>query len=126
MTQIPKPVAMTKDTVTLTRKAFDSLVEALEDAEDRAAVRASLARGKAGLDDALPAAFFRRVLGGEHPVRIWREHRGLGLNALARAAKFSPSYLSEIEKGCKPGSIAAFNSLAKALRVDMGKLVRRD
>ena len=43
----------------LTRQR-DALIEALEDAEDRAAVRASLARIKAGTDDGLPAPLYRR------------------------------------------------------------------
>jgi hypothetical protein len=123
MTQIPKPIAETKDTVTLSRKAFQSLLDALEDAQDQAAVRASVARGKQGLDDALPAALYRRIVAGEHPVRIWREYRGFGLNALAREAKISAPYLSEIEKGVKPGSVAAMRSLAKALKIGLDELV---
>ncbi len=123
MTQIPKPLAVTKDTVTLSRKAFDALVEALEDAQDRASVRASLARAKQGIDDAIPADVFRRILVGEHPVKVWRECRGFGLNALAKEAKLSASYLSEIESRSKPGSVSAMRSLAKALRVGLDDLV---
>jgi hypothetical protein len=123
MTQIPKLLSVTKDTVTLSRRAFDTLVQALDDAEDRASVRASIARSKQGLEDALPAKQFRRVLAGAHPIRVWREFRGLGLNALAREAKLSASYLSEIEKRIKPGSVAALRSLAKALNVGIDELV---
>jgi hypothetical protein len=124
MTQIPKPIAMTKETVTLSRKAFDALVEALEDAEDHASVRASLARAKEGIDDAIPAELFRRILVGEHPVKVWREYRGFGLNALAKEAKLSASYLSEIETRRKPGSVAAMRSLAKALKIGVDELIR--
>ena len=124
MTHIPKPLAMTKDTVTLSRKAFDALVEALEDAEDHASVRASLARAKQGIDDAIPAELFRRILTGEHPIKVWREYRGLGLNALAKDAKLSASYLSEIENRSKPGSVSALRSLAKALKIGIDELVR--
>jgi len=123
MTSIPKLLAVTKDTVTISRKAFEELVSALEDAGDRRAVRASVTRANAGLDDALPAGHFRRILKGEHPVRVWREFRGAGLNALARKAKISPSYLSEIEKRRKPGSIDVLRNLAKALAVDLDDLV---
>jgi len=123
MTQIPKLLSATKNTVTLSRKAFDALLEALDDAEDRAAVRASLARSKQDAEAALPIKQFRRVLAGEHPIRVWREFRGVGLNALAREAKLSASYLSEIEKRIKPGSVTALRSLAKALNVGIDELV---
>ncbi len=124
MTQIPKPIAMTKDTVTLSRKTFDALVEALKDAEDRASVRASIARANEGIDDAIPAEFFRRILAGEHPVKIWREHRGLGLNALAKEAKLSAPYLSEIENRKKPGSVSAMRNIAKALKINVDELIK--
>jgi ribosome-binding protein aMBF1 (putative translation factor) len=123
MTQIPRPLAVTKATVTLSRKAYEALLEALDDAEDRAAVKSSIAREKQGLNDALPAKLYRRILAGDHPVHIWRQHRGLGLNALAREAKLSASYLSEIEKRIKPGSVSAMRCLAKALRVSLDDLV---
>ena len=94
-----------------------------EDTKDRSAVRASLARAEKGIDDAIPADLFRRVLVGEHPVKVWREYRGFGLNALAKEAKLSASYLSEIEKRVKPGSVSAMRSLAKVLDVTLDDLV---
>jgi helix-turn-helix protein len=123
MTQIPKPLAITKKTVTLSRKTYETLLDALEDAEDRAAVRSSIAREKQGVDDALPAKLYRRIMAGEHPVRVWREHRGFGLNALAKQAELSAPYLSEIEKRIKPGSISAMRCLANALHVSLDDLV---
>ncbi|MEI9888221.1 MAG: helix-turn-helix transcriptional regulator [Rhizomicrobium sp.] len=66
---------------------------------------------------------FRRILAGEHPVAIWREYRGFELNALAKRAKLSASYLSEIESRNKPGSVSAMRSLAKALGVNIDDLV---
>src|SRR5215467_1464859 len=71
MSELPKPVAITKDRVVLTREGWNALIEALEDAEDRAAVKASIARTSAGEDDGLPAAFYRRLRAGDNPVRIW-------------------------------------------------------
>ena len=123
MTGVPKPIAMTDKTVTVSRAAWKKIVERLEVADDRAAVRASLARKAAGKDDALPVALYRRIRAGEHPVRIWREHRGFGLNALARRAGVSAPYLCEIENGAKPGSAAALKKLATALAIDMDELV---
>ena len=117
MTNLPKPIAMTKDTVVLSRAAWKKIGEALEEAEDRAAVRASKAREKHGGNDALPVAFYRRIRAGEHPVRVWRDYRGLGVNELARKAGIARGYLSEIENGRKTGSTAALRRLADALNI---------
>ncbi|MGD0190939.1 MAG: helix-turn-helix transcriptional regulator [Rhizomicrobium sp.] len=95
----------------------DHIGEALEEAEDRAAVRASKAREKRGEDDALPVAFYRRIRAGEHPVRVWRDYRGLGLNELALRAGIARGYLSEIETGKKAGSMAALRRAADALNI---------
>jgi transcriptional regulator with XRE-family HTH domain len=60
---------------------------------------------------------------GEHPVRAWREYRGLTLAALAKESGIVPSYVSEIEHGKKRGSVRALAALAKALRVDIEDLL---
>jgi hypothetical protein len=89
-------------TVTLSRGRYDALLRRVEDAEDRAAVAAQEAReealGKAAARaDHLPVELVRRLIAGESPVRIWREHRGMTGKALAEAAGVTASYLSEIE-----------------------------
>jgi len=53
---LPKPIAVTKTTVLLSRKDWKAVVEALEDAEDRGAVRASMARRAVGKDDEIARA----------------------------------------------------------------------
>lgn len=102
---------------------WNVIIDRLEDAEDRAAVRASQARKAGGKDDALPVALYCKIRAGEHPVRIWRQHRGLGLNALARAAGISAPYLSEIENRTKPGSAAALKKIAQTLAIDLDELI---
>jgi transcriptional regulator with XRE-family HTH domain len=63
------------------------------------------------------------VLGGESPVRIWREHRQITAKALAAEAGMPASYLSDIENGKKPGSFDAMARIAKALKVSLDDLV---
>jgi DNA-binding Xre family transcriptional regulator len=123
MNNLPKPISTTKDTVVLNRADWEKVIEALEDAEDRTAVRASRARAKAGHDDSLPAILYRRIRAGESPVRVWRTHRKLGLNTLAARASVARGYLSEIETGKKPGSAVALRRIADALEIDMDELV---
>jgi DNA-binding XRE family transcriptional regulator len=78
----------------------------------------------AGDAEYVPVELAERIfVGGEHPVRVWREHRGLTLGVLAKQAGVAQSYVSEIENGKKPGSVRALAALAKALRVDIEDLL---
>jgi DNA-binding XRE family transcriptional regulator len=112
------------DIVTLTRTEYEALLARLEDAEDKAALDAAERRetvlGKDGARaDYLSTELVQRLLAGEHPVRVWRSHRGLTREALAAAAAVSPSYLTEIETGRKPGSFDALAKIAKALSISL-------
>jgi transcriptional regulator with XRE-family HTH domain len=70
----------------------------------------------------VPIELTRRLLAGEVPVRVLREHQGLSARALADRAGISAAYLSQIETGKKPGSFDAMAKLARALGVDMEDL----
>jgi DNA-binding Xre family transcriptional regulator len=115
------------DTVTLTRAEYEALLARIEDAEDNAlldnveARERELGKEKARADY-LPGELVRRLIDGEHPVRVWRAHRGLTREALAAAAGIAPSYLSEIETRHKPGSFSALAKLAAALRISLDDL----
>jgi DNA-binding XRE family transcriptional regulator len=104
-----------------TSKKFEALVARLEDIEDAQALRAAAARFEPR--DALPLAMVKRLRAGEHPLRVWRERRGLTLLALAKKAGVPVSYLSEIESGKKPGSVEAFRKAAAAIGVDIDDLI---
>jgi DNA-binding Xre family transcriptional regulator len=115
------------DTVTLTRAEYEALIERIEDAEDNAFLDSVEARERAigkekARADYLPAELVRRLIDGEHPVRVWRAHRGLSRDTLAAAAGIAPSYLSEIEMRRKPGSFGALAKLAAALQVSLDDL----
>jgi hypothetical protein len=117
----------TSETVTLTRAAYEALIERLEEAEDLATVAAAGAREAAlgkekARADYLPIELIRRLSAGEHPVRVWRAHRGLTREALAATAGVAPSYLSEIETRRKPGSFGALAKLATALCISLDDL----
>lgn len=121
-----KPIAETDDAVTLRRTDYEALLDALEDAEDVAALRAAEAAVGRGESELVPVEMVERLLSGESPVRVWRHHRGITAHALARAAGLAPSYLSEIERGRKPGSFDAMTRLARALDVAIEDLARVD
>jgi hypothetical protein len=134
-----KALAVTSDTITLPRAEYEALreaaaerdrlreaVEALEDAEGIAALEdleTRLARDGAPGPNYLPVAGAERILAGESPMRVWREHRGLTLRELGAKANMPSSYLSEIETGKKPGSVEAWKAIAHALGVRLDTLV---
>ena len=64
-----------------------------------------------------------RLLAGDNPVRVWREHRGLKTGELAEAAGLSQAYVSQIEAGRREGSIGALKAISKALTVNIDDLV---
>lgn len=112
------------DTVTLSRAEYEALLDRIEDAEDmRALDRLEAHLAAAGpeqaLADYLPIALVKRLSAGEHPIRVWRAHRGLTREALAAMAGVAPSYLTEIETRRKPGSFDAMVKIAAALHVSL-------
>src|SRR5258706_15079357 len=70
VTELPKPIAITRDAVVLSRAGWNAIIEALDDATARTAVRASVRRAETGQNDGLPAALYRRLRAGEHPIRV--------------------------------------------------------
>jgi hypothetical protein len=97
--------------------AVDELAEIIE---DRAAL-ASYERTRG--EEVVPIAVADRLLAGENPIRVWREHRGMSLISLAEAAKLGKGYLSQLERGARQGPVATMQRLAAALRVDLDELV---
>jgi len=118
---------MERDVVTLSRSEYEALLARIEDAEDRAAVarqdRLEDEIGKpAARANYLDAALVGRLLKGESPVRIWREHRKRTLRQLSEESGVPQGYLSEIETGKKPGSLDAMARIARALAVPLDDL----
>lgn len=103
---------------------YERLVEAAQDARDIALHDEFQRRLAAGEEELIPSQIVERLLSDEHPVRVWRDHRGLSVKDLAEAAGISPSYLSQIETGSREGTLETMARIARALRVDLDDLVR--
>ncbi|MXZ63280.1 MAG: helix-turn-helix transcriptional regulator [Chloroflexi bacterium] len=88
----------------------------INDPEDR------LAAVEAAADTRIPHAAALAIMEGTSPVRAFRDHRGLTLRDLAERADISLSYLSEIEHGRKPGSVAVLTRVADALGTSIDAL----
>jgi DNA-binding Xre family transcriptional regulator len=117
-----RPLAEDGDTVLLSRADYELLLRQAEDAGDAAKIREAEARIDACEDEYVPIALTKRLMAGEVPVRVWREHRGLSARALASRAGISTAYLSQMETGKKPGSFDAMAKVARALGVQMEDL----
>ncbi len=74
-------------------------------------------------EERFPAAVADRLIAGESPLKVFREHRGLTQGQLAEAAKTTAPYLSQIENGRRTGSVGLLHRLADALRVEIDDLV---
>ena len=55
------------------------------------------------------------IMDGERPILAFRSHQGVTLQQLSARTGLAVSYLSEIERGLKPGSASAFARIARAL-----------
>ena len=71
----------------------------------------------AALDDGsrIPHAVALAIMGGERPVLAFRRHHGMTLRDLAARTGIAAGYLSEIERGLKPGSAAALGTTIDVL-----------
>ena len=97
---------------------YERLVAALEDAEDRAAIRAA----RADPGELVPAEVVKRLIDGENPVRVWREYRNYTQVELAAKTGIDQAYLSKIERGGRVGTTKVLRALASALEVDLDDL----
>lgn len=95
---------------------WTALLARLEDLQDIADAKAA-----AG-EETLPLEFVERRLAGVHPLKLWREHRGLTLQALADRAGCTRQMLSMIERGKTVPSVDLLARLATALGCDMDDL----
>ncbi len=59
----------------------------------------------------------------DHPIKILRKFHGLTQEELAAQSGLSRSYLTEIERGTKEGSLRTMKALADVFDVDAGLLL---
>ncbi len=106
---------------------YRRLVALAEDAEDLRAAEQAAAELAAGKDELIPDEVVERLLSGEvHPLRVWREHRGLSQEALAERVGVGASYISQIEAGRREGSVRVLRRIAATLGVSVDDLLPLD
>lgn len=95
---------------------------ALVDAADRMAVASFHRKLAEGDEELVPAAIVDRIMGGENRLKVWREHRGLTQDDLAREAGVRQDMLSGIESGQEDGTVETLRKVAMALHVTLDDL----
>jgi len=78
---------------------------------------------KAREEETFPAEIADRLIGGENPVRVLRDYRGLTQLQLAKAAGIGRPYLAELEAGRKQGSVSVLRAIAAALAVELDDIL---
>ena len=96
-------------------KDFERLQHNAEMLDDIRAYDAAKARK----EEAFPPKVAERLVGGESPIRVFRDYRGLTQEQLAKSAKIARPYLAEIEAGGKQGSISVLRAIAAALKLGL-------
>ena len=95
-----------------------------QDERDYDAIKAALVRGE---EELIPSEVVYAILDGANPVKVWRDYRGMAQQELANLAGISVPYLSQLETGKRKGSLAALNTvtkaIAKAMKVSLDDLV---
>ena len=111
------------ETVTITRAEYDRLCTAEEDFADLRAALAVSSRIEAGTEELVPAAVADRLIDGETPLKVWREHRALSQAALSRASGVNRVQIADIEADRASGSARTLRALADALGVTVDDLL---
>lgn len=104
---------------------YNRLLQMAEDLDDVVAFDKAAADLESGDAELIPAEIVKRLVNGnEHPLKVWREFRGLTQEGLAeRADGASQAQIAQIETGKRSGTVPALKSLAGALGVDLDDLV---
>jgi DNA-binding XRE family transcriptional regulator len=117
---------------TITRKGREfavipvkDLQKLMEDAEMLADVRAydsAKTLVESGDDELIPLEITERRLRGDSALRVWREHRKMTQEQLARKSKVSRALIAAIETMRKSGSVSTWKKLGSALDVSWEQL----
>ena len=106
-----------EETVTLTRREYDALIERNNQLEDMLAAQDA--------DDGVhvPHEIALDIMRGKGPIQAFRSHQGITLRELSERTGIASGYISEIERGLKPGSASALARIASALGTTIDVLV---
>jgi len=111
-----------KECAVIPAKALQKLMADAEMLADVKAYDAAKARLQAGEDELIPLEINEHRLRVEPALRIWREHRKLTQEKLAKKAKVSRALIAAIETNRKAGSVSTWKKLGAGLAVSWEQL----
>ena len=106
-----------EETISVPRTEYEALRERNLELED------TLAALEADDGNRVPHEVALAIMRGESPVLAFRSHLGLTLRELSARTGIAASYLSEIERGRKPGSTSALARIAAAVGATIDSLL---
>lgn len=98
---------------------YRELIRRLEDLEDARDIR----EYRAHPGEAFPAEVVNQLIDEQTPLKVFREYRGMTLEALGTTCGVSAAALSQIENGKREPSVGLLKKLSEALRVDVDILI---
>jgi transcriptional regulator with XRE-family HTH domain len=88
-------------------------------------LRAAEGNGTSAVRPGISEAIQKAIADGTHPVRAWREYRGLNQGQLASIVGISRAYLAQIEGGERTGTVEVMARIARALGRNIEDLIAR-
>ena len=101
---------------------FRRLQEEAEELDDIRAAQAAERRAEEG-EENVPLELVDRLIAGDHPLRVWREYRGLSQQALGERVNLSKMTISGIETGRQDTNSKNWRALAAMLGVDVDDIM---
>ena len=113
--------------VLLPIEEYRELVQQLENARRNTIIGLSRESIIQNLGETFPSDFVKKLLlGEEHPVKVWRDFRGLSQAQLAAESGVRQAAISNIETGKNSGSVHTMQALARALGCTIDLLLPGD
>ncbi len=105
--------------VTIRKDGFCRLKAIEEDLSDLWSAAKVLERSETGEEELMPGTVVDRLLEGEAPLKVWREHRQMTQAELARQSRVNRIQIIDMESGQKTGSVVTLKKLAAAPDIDL-------
>lgn len=104
-----------KKSLSIPLKTVSQMLVEYEDLLDVVAYDAATASAQ----EFFPQEVADRLIAGEHPLKVYREYRGLTQQLLAKASGVSRDMIAMMETGKKNGSLATVKKLSQTLNIDI-------
>jgi DNA-binding XRE family transcriptional regulator len=101
---------------------YQHFLDLLEDEADSRVVADFHEKYIVGKEFLIPGEIIRRELAGESPIKLWREHRSLTQQELAKRVGISKPYLSQLETGKRQGTVETISAVARELDIPLDVL----